>query len=83
MTEESQDYDVGNHILSPLHEKLSDEEVGLLLKQYNVQHSKLPKISLSDPSVDSLDIKSGDVIKITRPSSTSGTTVYYRMVIDL
>ena len=80
--EESQEYDATLHVLSPKHEKLSDVEVTELLKTFNVEYAKLPKISLSDPSIDNLEVKLGDVIKITRPSPTSGTTTYYRMVIE-
>ena len=80
--EESQEYDATLHILSPQHEKLSEDDVGTLLKNFNVEYAKLPKISISDPAIDNLEVKLGDVIKITRPSPTSGTTVYYRMVIE-
>ena len=81
--EETQEYDATLHVLSPKHEKLSDVEITELLKTFNVEYAKLPKISLSDPSIENLEeVKLGDVIKITRPSPTSGTTVYYRMVID-
>jgi DNA-directed RNA polymerase subunit H len=52
------------------------------LKDYNVEYAKLPKISITDPSIDNLEVKLGDVIKISRKSSTSGNTVYYRMVIE-
>ena len=81
--EETQEYDATLHVLSPKHEKLSDVEITELLKTFNVEYAKLPKISLSDPSIENLEeVKLGDVIKITRPSPTSGTTVYYRMVIE-
>ena len=81
--EETQEYDATLHVLSPKHEKLSDVEITELLKTFNVEYAKLPKISLSDPSIENLEeVKLGDVIKISRPSPTSGTTVYYRMVIE-
>ena len=81
--EETQEYDATLHVLSPKHEKLSDVEITELLKTFNVEYAKLPKISLSDPSIENLEeVKLGDVIKITRPSPTSGTTTYYRMVIE-
>ena len=80
--EETQEYDATLHVLSPKHEKLSDDQVTGLLKTFNVEYAKLPKISLSDPAIENLEVKLGDVIKITRPSPTSGTTVYYRMVIE-
>jgi len=82
LPEESQEYDATAHVLSPSHEKLTDDEVEKLLKNYNVEYAKLPKISITDPAIDNLEVKLGDVVKITRPSATSGTTVYYRMVIE-
>ena len=80
--EEAQEYDATAHVLSPIHEKLTDDEVKQLLRDYNVEYAKLPKISITDPSIDTLEVKLGDVIKISRKSSTSGNTVYYRMVIE-
>ena len=80
--EEAQEYDATAHVLSPIHEKLTDDEVKQLLKDYNVEYAKLPKISITDPSIDALEVKLGDVIKISRKSPTSGNTVYYRMVIE-
>ena len=82
MPEESQEYDATEHVLSPTHEKLTADEVQKLLKDYNVEYAKLPKISITDPSIEQLEVKLGDVIKISRKSPTSGNTVYYRMVIE-
>ena len=82
MPEESQEYDATAHVLSPTHEKLTADDVEQLLKNYNVEYAKLPKISITDPSIKQLEVKLGDVIKISRKSSTSGNTVYYRMVIE-
>ena len=80
--EETQEYDATLHVLSPKHEKIPDDQVTGLLKTFNVEYAKLPKISLSDPAIENLEPKLGDVIKISRPSPTSGNTVYYRMVIE-
>ena len=82
LPEESQEYDATKHVLSPTHEKLTADEVQKLLKNYNVEYAKLPKISITDPSIKQLEVKLGDVIKISRKSPTSGNTVYYRMVIE-
>ncbi len=70
------------HILVPEHQKLSREEADALFKRYNITQSELPKIYLKDPAIRHLDVKEGDVIKITRRSPTSGESVYYRVVID-
>jgi len=42
----------------------------------------LPKILLTDPALKNLDVKTGDVIKITRRSQTAGYTTYYRVVVN-
>jgi len=70
-----------DHILTPNHKKLSDDEIDDVLKIYNLKKAQLPAISLSDPAIKHESVQSGDVIKITRSSPTSGETHYYRMVI--
>ena len=70
------------HNLTPLHEKVLDDQVESIMSKYNVSLSQLPKISGSDPAIKHLEVKSGDIIKIERASPTSGRTIYYRMVID-
>ncbi|MEM2263998.1 MAG: DNA-directed RNA polymerase subunit RpoH/Rpb5 C-terminal domain-containing protein, partial [Nitrososphaerota archaeon] len=52
-----------------------------LLKKYNITPSQLPSILISDPVVKAIGAKVGDIIKITRPSETSGTSIYYRCVV--
>ena len=70
------------HILSPKHEKLSDDEKSKLLEFHNITIKDLPKILISDPAIKHMDVKENDVIKITRNSYTSGTSVFYRGVIN-
>ena len=70
------------HNLTPLHEKVLDDQVESIMSKYNASLSQLPKISGSDPAIKHLEVKSGDIIKIERGSPTSGRTIYYRMVID-
>lgn len=49
--------------------------------QYGVDRSKLPKIKKTDPALpEGADI--GNIIKITRNSSTAGTSLYYRVVVE-
>ncbi len=73
-------FDVTQHKLVPKHEKLSQGEVEKLYEHYNISFIHLPKITASDAAIQHLKVKAGDVIKITRPSSTAGETVYYRGV---
>ena len=70
------------HELIPLHEKLSSEEKEKLLKELQINFKDLPKIFKSDPSLNEMDVKFGDVIRITRKSGTAKQTVFYRGIID-
>ena len=73
---------IKKHILMPRHEKLSEKEKKELFEKYNISLRELPKIKKDDPAVFSLNVKVGDIIKITRPSPTSGETVFYRGIIS-
>jgi len=44
--------------------------------------SQFPKILKSDPVVNILGAKIGDLIKIIRKSETAKESVYYRVVIE-
>jgi len=68
--------------LIPKHEVISKEEVDELLQKYKISKENLPKIYITDPGLEGLEVKAGDVIKITRKSPTAGTAYYYRVVIS-
>jgi DNA-directed RNA polymerase subunit H len=68
------------HILVPKHEKISDKEKEALLAKYNISMKELPKIPINDAALQGMELKVGDVIKITRPSPTAGRAVFYRGV---
>lgn len=70
------------HVLIPKHEIISDKEKEKLFEKYNITIKELPVIKLTDPAIGDLDVKVGDVIKITRTSSTAGTTVFFRGVVN-
>ena len=70
------------HELIPSHEKLYSEEKEKLLKEMNINFKDLPKIFKSDPAIAELNVKSEDVIKITRKSATAKESSFYRGVID-
>lgn len=70
------------HELVPKHEILPKKEKDELLKSLGITKDKLPKIFISDPVVNTLQAKPGDVIKITRKSPTAGESVYYRVVVE-
>ncbi len=68
------------HILIPKHEKISDKEKETLLEKYRLSMREIPKIPINDAALQGMDIKVGDVIKITRKSATAGKAVFYRGV---
>ena len=70
------------HVLVPLHEKLSDAEKKEILVKYNVTPLEMPKIRADDPAIRHLDVKRGDMIRIKRKSATAGTSYFYRVVIN-
>ncbi|MBI3033834.1 DNA-directed RNA polymerase subunit H [Candidatus Woesearchaeota archaeon] len=74
--------DVKKHILVPKYQKLSDKEKEELLQKYNVTTSELPRILKSDPMLAGVGAKPGDVMQITRNSSTAGRNVFYRVVVN-
>ena len=73
--------DMIKHELVPEHTKLSDKETQELMSTYNIVLRELPKILISDPAINHLNVKEGDVIKIKRNSRTAGEIYFYRGVI--
>ena len=73
---------IKSHLLIPKHAVLKDKDKKELLEKYEITSKELPKILLKDPTLTSLDVKLGDIIKITRPSETAGESIYYRVVIN-
>ena len=70
------------HILVPEYKKLSEEEVKKLMEELQIDSlDYLPKIFTTDPAIQHLKPKPGDVIKIIRKSPTAGESIYYRVVI--
>ena len=74
-------YNITNHALVPEHVIISKDEVTELLKTYHCTIESLPLISNIDPMVKKLQAQPGEVIKITRKSSTAGISIYYRLVV--
>lgn len=69
------------HILQPKHTKISEKEVNELLSKFNISKAQLPKILLSDPSLQ-VGCQIGDIIKIEREDSeTNKTYIYYRVIV--
>lgn len=71
-----------DHVLVPVHTKLTEKEAAELLKLHNITIKELPKIYLDDPAIRHLGVKENDIIRIERNSPTAGKSVFYRGVID-
>lgn len=71
---------VNEHILVPKHVKLSEKEKADVLAKYSITENELPRISIKDAALASLNVKPGDVIRVERTSLTAGTSTFYRKV---
>ncbi len=74
---------VPDHVYVPKHEIISKNEADEVLEKFNCKPSELPLIFVTDPAIVGLGVKPGDVIKITRKSSTAGESLYYRYVVEV
>jgi DNA-directed RNA polymerase subunit H len=73
---------ITDHIYQPKHEIVPRKEAEEVLKRYNTKPSQLPYILMEDKGLEGLDVRPGDIIKITRRSPTAGESVYYRYVVE-
>jgi DNA-directed RNA polymerase subunit H (RpoH/RPB5) len=75
-------YNPTKHELVPKHEKMNNEDVKKLMENLKLKaKTQLPFIQKTDVIARWLGIQSGDVVKITRYSPTSGKSYYYRCCI--
>jgi DNA-directed RNA polymerase subunit H len=73
-----------DHGLVPKHILLSQQEKEEAMKKFGVKKiGQFPKILKSDPIVQLLGAKPGDLIKIIRKSETAKESIYYRVVIEV
>ena len=70
-----------HHVMVPKHEIIPEEEhKALLTALYVTSKSKLPEIKFHvDPIARCIGAKPGDIIKITRPSTSAGEAILYRV----
>lgn len=73
---------ISNHIYQPKHEIIPKREAEEVMRKFNARPGQLPYIMTSDKAIEDLDVRPGDVIKITRKSPTAGESVYYRYVVE-
>lgn len=79
---ETEQINLIKHELVPEHIKLTEEQKKKILEKYNLALKQMPLILKSDPAIQTLEAKPGDLIMIKRKSSTAGEALYYRVVID-
>ena len=73
---------ISNHIYQPKHEIIPKREAEEVMRKFNARPGQLPYIMTSDKAIEDLDVRPGDIIKITRKSPTAGESVYYRYVVQ-
>jgi DNA-directed RNA polymerase subunit H (RpoH/RPB5) len=73
--------DIVNHRDVPHHEVISETEKKELLEKYYIKQENLPVILRDDAMARYLGMRPGEVVKILRPSPTSGTYVSYRICV--
>lgn len=72
-------YNISKHVLVPKHEIVDNiEEIEKILSTYQVKKNQLPIILKTDPMARYLDVKTGDIVKITRNSPSAGEAILYR-----
>jgi DNA-directed RNA polymerase subunit H (RpoH/RPB5) len=73
-------FNILNHQYVPSHTILSNDEVGEMMKKYNVmEKSQLPDISRYDPVALAIGMRPGEVCSIDRPSKSAISSLYYRV----
>jgi len=72
---------IKGHVLVPAHKKLTEEEAQKILSKYNISGKQLPAILESDPAIQELNVKLGDIIEIIRKSPIAGEQKFYRVVV--
>jgi len=70
---------ITKHVLVPKHELISSAEVDEIVQKYHLKSKyQLYTILKTDPMARYLNLKNGDVAKVTRKSQSSGEHVVYR-----
>lgn len=73
--------DLISHYLQPKYELLSREEMEAVKEEYNITDYTTKKMLRTDPVAKYFSLRKGEIIRIIRPSQTSGQSVDYRIII--
>ena len=71
-------YNITKHSFVPKHTIVSEDEKSEILNRYKVKLRDMPIILSTDPVARYLGLKQGQLVRIERPSPSSGTYVTYR-----
>lgn len=73
-------FNITKHVLVPKHEVIIDKhEIDKIVQDYRLKsRHQLPVLLKNDPIARWYAMKTGDVVKITRPSETAGEYIIYR-----
>jgi DNA-directed RNA polymerase subunit H (RpoH/RPB5) len=80
-TEENMMINLVDHVLVPKHELLSPEKTNTFYTDFKCKKRNMPKMFTGDPVARYFNMKSNDIVRITRPSDTSGSYNSYRLVV--
>ena len=74
-----------DHILVPKHYKLNENEKQLFMNDYQISTDDLKNLKrmyIDDPITRYYNLSIGDIMRVERPSLTSGICVDYRIVVN-
>jgi len=73
-------YNISKHIMCPKHELINDSEtINKIIKILHIENkSKLPRILMNDPMAKFINMKSGNLVKITSRNKSSGEYISYK-----
>ena len=74
--------DIIKHKYQPKFQLLSDEEKQQKLKDYNIENKFESKMLSTDAIARYFNAKPGDIFRIKRPSTFSGESFHYRLVVE-
>lgn len=66
----------------PKFELLSPSEMQLVKKEYGINDDSIKKMKIYDPVTKYFNLGIGDIVRIIRPSPTTGEAVDYRIVVE-